>query len=576
MRIWFTVLILLACSAIADNFVHLGKGCTTGFYIDVDCDGYGVGQNFLLGPDADDSDPTVNTLASVNTRYGDIDYLGNLTAFLQARGYPWDYTINDVYYMSENGNDTTGTVNDVSFPFATFYGFRASLSPGDLILMRAGVNDGFDLNYGGETNGNESHGHIIAMAYPGEQAHIYSGPYSSAAVSILPSNPSQERKYWIFDGMILGDLDNSLSGYAVNGGDFQNMIFRNLEIPRRGSAIYCFQDMHNILVERSVMYDSTATHTIYVGSREYPNSNMTFRDIIIYNGSSEAEYTPAFQHNGRVANLTLEGSIFHTNGAVGVAILSGMDNSTIRNNLIFNNNKNALQIGKYHENYGDANNDNNLIVNNIIWSGRYENAFGQGYDPYAAISFHNSFDADPHYGNIFRNNIIVTYDDATFNTDQNNHVSTSVVENNIMYRMDTTDIVVTSTEAPNTWTFAEFEAISANIRNNLFYDNDSFFLNVSEDFYLQPELFNFNHTQDSDAIDFGVLTDAPTIDLRDDPRSGNPDAGCYEYQSQYHAADSDEDGNVNTAELKDYIWLWKGGIVSISSMSSAIFEWKTG
>ena len=39
--------------------------CTNAYHIDADCDGYGVGGNGLIGPDADDNDPRVNTTASV-------------------------------------------------------------------------------------------------------------------------------------------------------------------------------------------------------------------------------------------------------------------------------------------------------------------------------------------------------------------------------------------------------------------------------------------------------------------------------------------------------------------------------
>jgi hypothetical protein len=48
-------LFLPAAMGCADT--HLGKGCTTAFVIDDDCDGYGVGPG-LLGPDVDDGDAT--------------------------------------------------------------------------------------------------------------------------------------------------------------------------------------------------------------------------------------------------------------------------------------------------------------------------------------------------------------------------------------------------------------------------------------------------------------------------------------------------------------------------------------
>src|SRR5689334_24848951 len=81
----------------------IGMGCTTVYYIDKDCDGYGVGKkssgiyplgdNTALGspgtytmgdmPDADDEDPAVNTTASWEAKWGK----GNqaIVNFLQQR-----------------------------------------------------------------------------------------------------------------------------------------------------------------------------------------------------------------------------------------------------------------------------------------------------------------------------------------------------------------------------------------------------------------------------------------------------------------------------------------------------------
>ena len=46
--------------------------CNTAFSIDNDCDGYGVGHDYVIGPDADDHDPAVNTLDTVLATYGDV------------------------------------------------------------------------------------------------------------------------------------------------------------------------------------------------------------------------------------------------------------------------------------------------------------------------------------------------------------------------------------------------------------------------------------------------------------------------------------------------------------------------
>jgi len=59
-------------NGLADTYVEVGTGCTNSRYIDNDCDGYGPGNGFTTGADADDDDKDVNTTASVVTKYGNV------------------------------------------------------------------------------------------------------------------------------------------------------------------------------------------------------------------------------------------------------------------------------------------------------------------------------------------------------------------------------------------------------------------------------------------------------------------------------------------------------------------------
>src|SRR5262249_37418623 len=143
-------LLLLCCLATAQTPVSIGKGCTTAFYIDKDCDGYGVamrsdsdygpgnvsGANYSTAkigdlPDADDNDPTVNTVASWRTKYGSgpsDESLATLQAFLLAsRGY----NPSRVFFIdSTNGDNSTGVVNDITHPFHDSDFLNPTLSDG--------------------------------------------------------------------------------------------------------------------------------------------------------------------------------------------------------------------------------------------------------------------------------------------------------------------------------------------------------------------------------------------------------------------------------------------------------------
>src|SRR4029077_13563542 len=106
--------------------VSKGEGCTTAFVIDRDCDG-GVGSP--LGPDADDTDPSVNTAASALAKYGTIDQV------LAHLGYHPTRKL----FIATNGDDRRGKPTEETKPYATFAKVGAMLRAGDAVIWRAGT-----------------------------------------------------------------------------------------------------------------------------------------------------------------------------------------------------------------------------------------------------------------------------------------------------------------------------------------------------------------------------------------------------------------------------------------------------
>jgi len=155
------------------------RGCTTPYYIDWDCDGYGPGvrSTGVYGwdvngagdmPDASDEDAGINTTASVISAYGSGGNLSNaqLKTFLSTeRGY----TADDVFYVSTSGNDGTGVKNNPALPFATWNGLRTGLGAGDVVVYRAGTYLNPTIGTAGPImTGGSSGSPIIYMSYPGE------------------------------------------------------------------------------------------------------------------------------------------------------------------------------------------------------------------------------------------------------------------------------------------------------------------------------------------------------------------------------------------------------------------------
>ena len=130
----YALVLLLAAPALSGGSapaqsapVVIGPGCTTATMIDWDCDGYGPGSP--LGPDADDTDPTVHSSAQMLAKWG------SLTTFLSiVKGYHPQH----IWYLSPSGNDFSCAADNVAAPCQTFATAYFMSSPGDAIVARGG------------------------------------------------------------------------------------------------------------------------------------------------------------------------------------------------------------------------------------------------------------------------------------------------------------------------------------------------------------------------------------------------------------------------------------------------------
>ena len=134
---------VIACAQINSRLLPLTESV---FYIDRDRDGYGVAAP--NGPDADDSDPTVNTYNSAIAKYGSLEGLLDHLGYHPSR----------IFY-----NDTQPEI----------------LQPGDLVIYREGVYTGkYPLG------SNDVHGTvdkpITMLAMPGKKL-LYKLPVKGLA-----------------------------------------------------------------------------------------------------------------------------------------------------------------------------------------------------------------------------------------------------------------------------------------------------------------------------------------------------------------------------------------------------------
>ncbi len=495
-------------------------GSNNVLYIDIDGDGYGVAAP--NGADADDSDASVNTVATMFAEYGSLENF-----LTQVKGY----NVNRIFYIATDGNDATAEVGNPNQAYATWGAIHLNnanpLQPGDVVVWREGTyNERINTKRVGSRDyviQGTADQPIVFMSFPGEQVVIDVIENAIEVGGTFGNGPNNI----IFDGLSLDNTSapNKGRGIKVEGkyqGEVRGVTFKNLLVENYFWGILANQFIHETTIEGSVIRNNGGEHGIYLASKDgNVNTNLTVRGNVIYGNAMQGVY-----HNGLVTNLLIDSNIIHSNGTVGIELVNGVHDSIIRNNLVFNNSKQAVVLYNYNSSASNIlpfDQTNNLFVNNTFWVGQYGKTGGYKPNGYEAVLFNDAAGDNSFDNNIFRNNIIVTYAGPAFEYYQEDFLDTTVIENNIIHAMN--GGAALRYGGTNYWG-NDFENMSSLIRNNNFVDPQ--FVDVSVDYYNSPELFNFDLLDNSPAIDFGIVTDAPDVDLIGQARVDLPDVGCYE------------------------------------------------
>ena len=490
-----SVLLLILCTTCSTwAAVPKGEGCTTAFVIDRDCDGYGVGSP--LGPDADDTDPTVNTAASALAKYGTLDQL------LAHLGYNPTRKL----FIATDGDDHRGKPNEETKPYATFAKVSTMLRAGDAVIWRAGTYfEPLNLQQGGRSGKP-----ILYMAYPGEKA-IIDHKVSSDGFS------AGQNSHWVLDGLVLRNTFNDL-GRGIRGHELSDVTIRNVEVTHYYTAIFLMNGLRDVTIEYSSLHDTTATHSIYLGSRERPNSNITVRGNLIYNAAEHG-----FQHNGRVTNLIVDNNIIHGNTDGCISLLEGVSHSSIRNNVCFNNGRSALIFWNYDSNDNTIRqydqNYNTIRHNTFYINGRDSGADTVSRHQAILVEVQNQ-DREPRDmgHNTYEANVFcVVTGGPVIQYRVQGHLQTDTYRNNILYTDGPAPVNVAGSSHDWEW----FLGLGALITGNV--NTDPRFVAADPSWHKEPDRFDLRPQSDSPAIG---LAGTSSVEAG---RTGhtNPDAGAY-------------------------------------------------
>ncbi len=392
----------------------VGKGCTSLYVIDDDCDGYGVGSE--LGPDADDNDINVNTPDTVN----------NAETLLKARfaivsGKADGGIIKWLVIDPVNGTDTdpgsartskNTLAEAVIDSWVTFAGAVVKNAAGTAIVYREGPDSG---DYICDVNGTcgslvdgTANNPVYVTIYPGEKITFYTTHDDHPLVG--GGNCATLKSYWTFDGigggLIFKGAKSTRTGNGFTTCYSDHFIIREVEISESGRGSHSHHCMTNLLFERNSVHSSTSEHLIYwgagpvgfaLGTAVGPIDGIVFRENLLYSSVSHG-----LKINGIFYNITIDSNKFSLTGNANIDFDRGGSDILITNNIF--GDLRAIDFSDYGG-YGSYMADigagftnypkNNILVeNNTFYHGMYDPRFeySGGLNPWPFINYTTQFD----------------------------------------------------------------------------------------------------------------------------------------------------------------------------------------
>ncbi len=552
--VFFAFWILLGQSALAGVPVSVGPGCTTVYFIDKDCDGYGVGKKaggvysmeyaghnlldaawYTMGdlPDADDEDATVSTTAQWQAKWGDNNQ-GMINFLQQRKGFA---NTSRIFYVAQSGDNATGMVNDPTHPYRTMAPVMTILQDlrGGAVIIRGGDWTDLDFSPCSYSHGNPcfalsgtSSTPLYIMAYPGERVQTI------LKFDATGYNPYPNQGYVTFDGLSWLAAQYG-GGDAINTAETDHFTYINNEFAGWHQTSFG-NHTEDVLIKWNVYHDMQY-HTVYFLSSgpDNPNPGVTFdftsayalelasfRGQIIQNvmyNNGDSGYEP-IHVNTFATGVVVDGNIISYSGGSPIAFQTGVYDSFIKNNVMVANGRSCITFFLYST--SSATIERNTIENNSCYMGAWTDSI-RGTSPNggftaAVLNANVGFIKN----NTVRNNIFVydnpagplpggTWGAAGLYFDNKSFPETWTIQNNVWNNWDSVASANDrfwhvegiacpgGTCTPGDFTFAQF---SAGHSGNLYADPK--FVVASASYTLTPEKFDLRLAADSPAIALGA------------------------------------------------------------------------
>jgi hypothetical protein len=409
-------------------------------------------------------------------------------------------------YVSTSGNDAANGSD--ATPWRTLQHAADLVQAGDTVIIRAGNYTGFYLDADGTA--------ASRIVFRGE-----TGANITQRNATTPDGINLEgADYVTIEGFTVNNMPRTGIRSVLN----HHVIIRNnhCDMNAKWGILTGFSD--DILIEGNVTSRSQIEHGIYF-------SNSADR-AIIRNNVSWGNNANGIHMNGDVSlggdgilsNCLVEGNVIYGNGAAGGSGINcdGVQNSTIRNNLIYDTHSSGISLYRID---GGGGSSGNLVVNNTVIvaaNGRWAMNIQSG-------STGNTLRNNIFYNNhSFRGSIDISADSlAGFTSDYN------VLMN-----------WMTTNGGDTIQTLAQWQASGRDLHS---------IVATPSQLFVNPAAFDFHLSATSPAGDAGTSAFAPNVDMEGNARPmGNGwDIGAFERDGTPPVNDPPTDLSLSGSSVKE-------------------------
>ncbi|MHC4714273.1 MAG: putative Ig domain-containing protein, partial [Planctomycetota bacterium] len=457
---------------------------------------------------------TPTTLETANFTVEVTDSQGTPDTDTQALSITVTTAAQNTYYVSTTGND--GWDGSSGTPWATIQHAVDTVTAGDTIIVRPGTYVGARI----ETTGVAGLPITLKAETPGT---VLLNSTSSAekhnGVLEIENWDIGTVAYWIIEGLEVDGVSNTYRCIDLRNTDHCE-IRNNVVHDAYMTGIFCaFSDY--VLVENNTSYDN-GEHGIYVNNSA---DNGTVRGNTSYNNTYNGIHMNgdvSMGGDGIMSNWLVELNTCYDNPATGINC-DGVEDSTMRNNLLYHNNSKGFSIYGID---GAVSSRNDRILNNTV----VMPTDGSGY---YAITVTD--DAGPPTGNKIFNNILYHYSTAS------NRGSICMATSGETGFESNYNVVMEYfglDDNAQILTFAQWQARGYDLDSIQATDTALFVNPTGDDFHLKS---------DSPAKDAGTTLVDVTEDIEGNsrPQGSAYDIGCYEYVEGVQPL------NITTTSLPD-------------------------